>query len=219
MAKVDEHTRLIATAAKAALQPLGFVRQGRSRFWFADQRFWIIFADFQPSGWSKGTYLNMGVKWLWQARPILDMNDRPVDFIPFESSEQFSPLIERMAEVAAQEALKLRAQFKSLADIYRYLIAHASSEGWPVYHAAVASGLVGDVETSKRLFKRMEAWPTYGYDWELDLKSESAALAALLFNRERFRSAILAIIEHTRRTMKMPPDPDCLEINRSSDEP
>jgi hypothetical protein len=219
VAKVDEHTRLIATTAKAALQPLGFARQGRSRFWFADQRFWIIFADFQPSGWSKGTYLNMGVKWLWQARPILDMNDRPVDFIPFESSEQFSPLIERMAEVAAQEALKLRAQFKSLADIYRYLIAHASSDGWPVYHAAVASGLVGDVETSKRLFKRMEAWPTYGYDWELDLKSESAALAALLFNRERFRSAILAIIDRTRRTMKMPPDPDCLEINGSSDEP
>jgi hypothetical protein len=59
MAKADEHARLIATAAKAALQPLGFVRRGRSRFWFADQGFWIIFAEFQPSGWSKGSYLNM----------------------------------------------------------------------------------------------------------------------------------------------------------------
>ena len=153
MAKADEHGRLIATAAKAALQPLGFVRQGRSRFWFADQRFWIIFADFQPSGWSRGSYLNMGVKWLWQARPTLDINYRPVDFVPFESKEQFSPLIGRMAEVAAQEALKLRGQFKSFADVSQYLVAHASSEGWPVYHAAIASGLIGDVETSNRLFE------------------------------------------------------------------
>lgn len=179
MAKADEHARLIAAAAKAALHPLGFVRQGRSRFWFADQRFWIIFADFQPSGWSKGSYLNVGVKWLWQPRPTLDISYSPVDFIPFKSKEQFSPLIEHMADVAAQEALKLRAQFKTLADVSQYLVAHGSSDGWPVYHAAIASGLIGDIETSSRLFERMEAWPTYGYDWELELKSESAAFAAL----------------------------------------
>jgi hypothetical protein len=219
MAKADEHARLIAAAAKAALQPLGFVRQGRSRFWFADQRFWIIFAEFQPSSWSKGSYLNMGVKWLWQARPTLDISYRPVDFIPFESKEQFAPLIGHMAEVSAQEALKLRAQFKSLADVSQYLVAHASSDGWPVYHAAIASGLTGDVETSKRLFERMEAWSTYGYDWELELKAESAAFAALLCSPEQFRSAISAIIDHTRRTMKMAPDPGCLEINRPSVEP
>ena len=219
MAKADEHARLIAAAAKAALQPLGFVRQGKSRFWFADQRFWIIFAEFQPSGWSKGSYLNMGVKWLWQPRPTLDISYRPVDFIPFESKEQFSPLIGHMAEVAAQEALKLSAQFKTLADVSQYLIAHASRDGWPVYHAAIASGLIGDVETSTRLFERMAAWSTHGHDWELELKSESAAFAALLNDPEQFRSAILGIIDHTRRTMKMPTDPHCLEVNRSSGEP
>jgi hypothetical protein len=216
MAKADDHSSLIASAAKAALRPLGFVRRGRSRFWFADQGFWIIFAEFQPSGWSKGSYLNMGVKWLWQSRPTLDISYRPVDFIPFESKEQFSPLIAHMADVAAQEALKLRAQFKSLADVSQYLIAHATSDCWPVYHAAIAAGLASDAETSKRLFERMEAWSTYGYDWELELKSESAAFAALLYSPQRFRSAVSAVIDRTRFTMKMAPAPHRLEINQSS---
>jgi hypothetical protein len=218
MAKADEHSSLIASAAKVALQPLGFVRQGRSRFWLADQRFWIIFADFQPSGWSKGTYLNMGVKWLWEPKPILDISDRPVDFIAFESKEQFSPLIERMAEVAAKEALRLKTKFKALDDIYSYLVANAVRDGWPIYHAAIASGLIGDVETSNRLFRRMTNWPTFGYDWELDLKSESATLEALLLDRTQFRAAISVKIGHTRRIMKMLPDPNCLETTAANAE-
>ena len=33
----NEHGKLIASAAKAALEPLGCVRKGRSRVWYADR--------------------------------------------------------------------------------------------------------------------------------------------------------------------------------------
>lgn len=47
MAKRNEHGRLIAAAAKAALVPLGCKRKGQSRRWYSDQGFWVVFVEFQ----------------------------------------------------------------------------------------------------------------------------------------------------------------------------
>ncbi|TGQ53638.1 DUF4304 domain-containing protein [Mesorhizobium sp. M1C.F.Ca.ET.193.01.1.1] len=60
----SEHGRIIASQAKIALQPAGFRRNGRSRVWIADRGFWLSVVEFQPSSWSKGTYLNVAVHWL-----------------------------------------------------------------------------------------------------------------------------------------------------------
>jgi hypothetical protein len=49
MSKQNEHGKLIAAAAKAALLPLGCRRKGQSRCWYSDERFWYIFIEFQPS--------------------------------------------------------------------------------------------------------------------------------------------------------------------------
>jgi hypothetical protein len=50
----DEHGRIIATAAKETLGPLGFYRKGRSRVWLCDHGFWLGVVEFQPSGFAKG---------------------------------------------------------------------------------------------------------------------------------------------------------------------
>lgn len=211
MAKVNEHGRIISVAAKAALEPLGLKRKGQSRLWYSDQRFWVISVEFEPSGWSKGSYLKTGVKWLWNYGPGLDMADRPMDFVPFESAEQFTPLIEAMAACAAHEVEILRDRFRSFANIYQYLVAHATRDAWPIHNAAIVTALAGDFEGSRRYFQRMQDWPTFGYDWQLELKARSAALAALLDHPKAFRSEVLAIIERNRALRKFSPDPSCLE--------
>jgi hypothetical protein len=213
MAKQTEHGRLIAAAAKAALTPLGCRRKGQSRLWYSDQRFWIICVEFQPSNWSKGSFLNIGVRWLWSLGPGLDLSYRPLDFIFFESAQQFAPVIERMAANAAKEVLTLRERFKSLPDVSHYLVAVAQPArvGWSSYHAAIASGLIGDIDTSKHFFRQLELWPTDGYDWQRKLKSDSAALAVLLEDPIQFRSAILRIIEQQRKIEGLPHDPRCLD--------
>jgi len=212
MAKVNEHSRIIAAAAKAALQPLGLKRKGQSRVWYSDQRFWIIAVEFQPSGWSKGSYLNVSIKWLWHSGAGYDFSDRPVDFIPFESAEQFTPLVEGMAARAAQEVEAWKDRFKTFDDICQYLIAKAKDDGWPICNAAIATGLAGDEDTSRRYFQRLEDWETYGYDWQLRLKADSAALAALLLDPKKFRLEVLNLIQRQRASMKMPPEPNCLEM-------
>ena len=65
MSAANAHGRIIAAIAKARLEPLGCQRKGRSRFWFSDERFWLIGIEFQPSSSSRGTYLNVGANWLW----------------------------------------------------------------------------------------------------------------------------------------------------------
>lgn len=219
MATASEHGKIIAAAAKAALTPIGCFRKGRSRVWYSDQRYWLIAVEFQPSGWSKGSYLNVFVRWLWNESRGYSIGYRPVDFVPFKSAEQFAPQIASMAHVAAREIEKQRERFGSFGRIYQYLLAHSHRDDWPKYHAAVAAGLIGEIPTARRLFDEMAAWETYGYEWQEKLKAHSAALAGLLDRPAQFRSAVLTIISRRREIMRLPPDPHCLDALDSTDRP
>lgn len=209
MSNTAEHQNLILAAARAALLPIGCVRKGRSRTWYSDQGFWAIEIEFQPSGWSKGSYLNIGPRWLWRERSGRAFSYRPTDFILFESTDQFTPLIETMAGIAARETLAMRKRFSSLSDITHYLISNLR-DGWPVLDAAIASYLVGDVETSRTLFLRMEQWPTYGYEWQQNLKQHARGLALMLDDPARFRSSIIATIQLARKSINLKADLLCL---------
>jgi hypothetical protein len=210
MAKTNEHGRLIAAAAKAALGPLGCKRKGQSRFWYSDQRFWIISIEFQPSGWSKGSYLNVAPNWLWSPGAEFGFSDdariEDAGFISFKSVEQFTPLIAAMAERAAREILKLRRKFKSIDHIYEHLLTRAGRNGWPTYHAAVAAALTGDIARARWFFDRLAAWDTYGNDWPE--KSYGAALAKLLDDPLVFRSTVLKFIADARERVRLPPEAD-----------
>lgn len=211
MVSNSEHGKLIAAAAKKALLPLGCIRKGQSRLWYSDQRYWAIWIEFQPSGWSKGSYLNIGTSCFWHAGGGFFPVYRPIDFIPFESGEQFTPLIENMAAVAAREVINMRERFRTLDDIQRYLLSQPLRDGWPVQNAAISSWLLGDIERSRSLFRRMADWPTYGYDWQLELKNANAVLAALLKNPVEMFASLIETIQKQRNLIRLPPDLNCLD--------
>lgn len=213
MSRSDEVGKLIAAAAKQALLPLGCQRIGRSRTWISDQRFWLIVIEFQPSSWEKGTYLNVGAMWLWRARKDYSFNAgyRIADFVRFYNVEQFSGAVDKLASQAAQEVERLRKQFGSLLDIYQYLIDHTSEANPDIFHTAIAAGLVGEVETARRLFKIH--LDTFGKDfqWQIDLCKKHAALASQLQEPSLFRTSVLAIIQECRTLNGLSADPGCLD--------
>lgn len=216
MATQNEHRRLIAAAAKAALAPTGCVRRGQSRVWFSDQRYWAIMIEFQPSGFSRGSYLNVGASWLWYDKGrgglVFDAGYRVerAGFISFETTEQFRPLIERMADHAAEEVLALRAKFASIAKISHILNAEPNRQWSHTFSAAVAAGLNRESELSRGRFHEILSYAV-SHEWHERLHSEAAVLAALLDDTGQFRAAARRTIDARRGRARLPLIADCLE--------
>ena len=57
----QDHNRVIDAEARQALKPLGLYRKGKSRVWYDDHGWWLIQVEFQPSAWSRGCHLNVGI--------------------------------------------------------------------------------------------------------------------------------------------------------------
>ena len=150
MAVLTEHSRLIASAAKATLVPFGFQRRGRSRLYIADNGFWITVIEFQPSRFSRGSYLNCYAHWLWGTNDYsFDHGNRVNGFVRFDNPEQFAPAITKLATEAAEAAQKLRLDLGSIEKVAMELAAYeeglaARGRGgsWPAFHAAIANGSV-----------------------------------------------------------------------------
>jgi hypothetical protein len=84
----------------------------------------VALVEFQPSSWSRGSYLNVGVQWLWDVQQDVlgafmysggchgDPRVIPPDlgqFVP-----QFAPLARRLAEAAADRVISLRRLLPSV---------------------------------------------------------------------------------------------------------
>jgi hypothetical protein len=211
MAKQNEHGKLIAAAAKAALLPLGCRRIGQSRCWISDQRFWYILIEFQPSAWSKGSYINVTPIWLFLQPWGGEAAHRLGDYIRFESVEQFGPLAVTMANLAAAEVVALRAKFRTPMDVHRSFVDRLWYAG-NAYRAAITAGLVGDIALARQLFTRVEILDPSKHGLQLkDLQRECAKLATLLDDPVRYRAAILETISARRQGRGLPPDPKCLD--------
>ena len=143
MARELAHSRLIASAAREVLAPLGLHRRGRSRTWFDDRVWWLGVVAFQPSGFSRGSYLNVGATWLWGGKDYVsyDAGGRVghAPFVSYENDEQFAPEARRLAGIAAAEVAELRAAFPTVSAAADYLFANAHINGWPRFNAAIAA--------------------------------------------------------------------------------
>lgn len=105
------HSRIIAVAAKTALAPLGLQRKGRSRTWIDDHGWWIINVEFQPSGRSLGSYLNVGEQHLFSTDNYLVFENvrRVPGFTAFTGDEtQFARDMQTLAAMAAEAVTERR---------------------------------------------------------------------------------------------------------------
>jgi hypothetical protein len=215
MAKQNEHGKLIAAAAKATLLPLGFRRIGQSRCWISDERYWYIFIEFQPSAWTKGTYTNVTPTWFFVHGWGGESAHRVGDFIKFESVEQFVPLIDRMAKLAAAEVVALRENARTPAKLQRFFAANLSWSG-NFYRAAVIAGLIGDLALARQLFARVKALDPAQYGpWFETIQTHCAQLVAILDDPAAYKAAVLERISAERLARNLLPDPQCLDSFKS----
>jgi hypothetical protein len=205
------HDKIIADAAKNALRPFGFHRKGRSRLWFADRGWWLNVVEFQPSAWSKGSYLNVAAHWLWSGIGTVsfDFGGRIAEFVEYQSDEQFVPSALHLAENAAREAQRLDQTFSSLNETAEILLSQArrgpmqapGHPGWMAYHAGVAAGLVGRAEDAAEMFGRVLTDPALLGSL---LHSSAERMAKLAAEPRRLRSEVTSVIGHQRDALSLP---------------
>jgi hypothetical protein len=201
------HDKLIANAAKTALQPLGLRRKGQSRLWIGDHGWWLAVVEFQPSGFEKGSYLNVAAHWLWSAKGYIsfdlgcgaDGGIRVADFEAYDADEPFNDAATRLATAAATGVHELVAQLPSITATADLLLDRAGTSpvrgSWPTYHAGVAAGLAGRADEAATMLSSVT-----------DTRVIDAAqrYIDLAFDSERFRALAISLIASQREALRLP---------------
>ena len=205
------HIQMIAKVAKRTLAPMGLIRKGRSRTWLDDRGWYVIVVEFQPSGFSKGSYLNVGAHflWRWSGHLSFDLGYRVGGYIPYNSEAQFAPAIEEFAVTAAAEVIRLRGLLATPGDVANAIPSDPQPTGWRSYHRAISLALSSRTSESAGLFvglskPALEYYPTdSGKAHEIDRAEKCKALAADIDNPTDFRAAILKLVAAQRQALRL----------------
>lgn len=211
--KSDDIGRVIRHSAKSHLATMGFCQIGRSRAWYQDHGFWAVVVEFQPSSYSKASYLNVSASWLWADKNFwaFDYGGRVANlFFEFQNEEQFAPHAELLAARAADESRRLQVEFSSLPAIARKLTGEANQSMaignpsmWDLYYAAVASALVDHEQDAQRFFDEL-LQVSVNADWQKRLREQSVSLTSHLRSRKHFIQQVQEIVDRTRSQLKLP---------------
>lgn len=210
MATASPHNRLVAQVARDVLRPIGMTQKGRSRVWLDDRRWWVGVVEFQPSSWARGTYLNVGVMWLWrdtdEHQVTFDLGHRIDDagFAEYESDDQFTAAAERMARRAVDEIKQLRSRVESLDDAAEILRRDAAIErGWAMWDAAIALGLAGRRTDAAEMFRQV-VHDDDDREWWVAVKRRAVDLSVLVTeDPEQFQAEVTRWIARSREALHL----------------
>lgn len=201
------HDKLIAIAAKTALQPLGLRRKGQSRTWIGDHGWWLAVVEFQPSGLEKGSYLNVAAHWLWSATGYIsfdlgggaDGSIRLADFETYDPDKPFNDAATRLATIAATAVNDLDARLPSIhatADLLldREVTSRVTGS-WPTYHAVVAAGLAGRADEAATILSAVT---------DTRVKGAAERFIDTAFDLERVRALAMSLIANQREALRLP---------------
>ncbi|WP_428385004.1 hypothetical protein [Nevskia ramosa] len=201
-----DHNAVINAEARRVLKPLGLTRKGTSRVWIDDHGWWAIQVEFQPSAWSKGSYLNVGVNWFLYEGSVGAFNvgsrvDAP--FIEAAGNESFEKDAHNLALRAKDEVAQLRSRFSTLEDATSYYRDCGHRSAWDDYYYGVLLALVGDASNAKAAFQSV---PTHRleFGWERALAQRASELSNLAADRSAFIETIRGIVLRTRSIGNLP---------------
>lgn len=162
---MQQHDKIINTAAKKILASQGLFRQGRSRTWLDDNGYFIIFVVFDSSNWSKGSYLGVGIDFFWERSEDLNntfvysYGERENEFYKYSGNDQeFQTKMEEIAERGLQKVIEYR-KFKDMDYAKRCLEQKVldlpeNRQFWEIYDLAMICFLKGDFESGMNFFEK-----------------------------------------------------------------
>lgn len=150
MESSPDHNKIIRQAAGEALKPLGLYQVGRSRLWAEDNGWYLTLVEFQPSGWSKGSYLNVALHFLWEPADYISFNypfsgqTRQNGFVAFSGGEEtFYEAMTAMAKKAAGLVEEYR-KFRELSYAKRAILEGKRNSSHDILAKLMICGLTRD---------------------------------------------------------------------------
>lgn len=200
------HSKLINKAAKEVLKPVGLVRKGQSRIWLDDNKWWLTMIEFQPSSWSKGAYLNVGISWLWYPKDSLsfDIGYRESSFVEFKDEETFLKEAIKLAEKAKDKALTHRHSTSSPELAKEFVLKNTIDDKqniWACLHKGMACLYASDIPSAKNHFENVLQCKD-NRDWAISVKSFTQSLLNLKPMKQLL--AVQDAIMQSRRLIKLP---------------
>ena len=188
------------------LKPIGLVQRGRSRMWLDDHGWWLGIDYFGPSAWAPGSYARVYASFLWSRSDSITLDyslgNLDEQHVLYESDKQFAPEALRLASLAAPEIEQVRATYRSLHDWLPLFEERASAEeGWPVYDAGIANGLLGNTERARSWLEALHQ--DDDRDWAQEGRRYALNLARTLEQPQKFRQAIVRDIATSRSAQRL----------------
>ncbi|MFF4309637.1 hypothetical protein [Streptomyces sp. NPDC001507] len=178
--------RIINSAARESLKPLGLTQSGRSRLWIDDHGWWLGIVEFTPPR-TAGSGLHVGAMWLWHDVGHLAFH---VDAVRvgselFRTEDQFTPLALELSRHAAANVTALREKFPALPSVARYLTLRPMRRGflWDGFDAGIAAALVGDPDTARDHFERVLREDPLA-PWMVEAQEKARELQAIAADRD-----------------------------------
>ncbi|WP_186295253.1 DUF4304 domain-containing protein [Shewanella algae] len=202
-----QHSKIINKVAREVLKPLGVKRKGQSRTWLDDNGWWITVIEFQPSSWSKGTYLNIGINWQWYPKEhyAFDVGFREQGFVEYENDQQFEEDARAFAELAKSKVLEIRESLSTPESMKRYIISAFKEIGptiWGEFHQGLACAVARD-KAQAISFLQSVVSNSHDTEWALELKDFSKNLINLIESGSDYHTYLDEVVSKSRELKKL----------------
>lgn len=204
MTQID-HNKLLKKIAKKRLKPYGIFQQGQSRTFLYDKGWFTIVIEFQPSSFSKGTYLNVNVDFNFYPRNYFaySYGNRESGFEEFNSEEQFTKLVNDLCDLTIKRVRELELKFMDFSTALKTIKKEKGDSTWDLYEISVLNILNGNSEKALKQLRKVSK-EKCEYDWEIERKKVTDDLIDWLKETPKNLDRIRNLINETRQLKKLP---------------
>jgi hypothetical protein len=204
--------RLLRDAGRSHLKSIGLEQTSRSaRLWTADRGWWLVNVEFQPSGYSVGSYLNVGLQHLWIPRDyrVFEYSSRQ----QIEGYRQFVDLSgddESAAHAAHALAISARgaaeAWLSQFADdrVHHEWLTAFTGGVWDAVNAAFAHAALDDYPAAAALLGEVAGRVDPEVAWQLELGQTCDALVQMTRTPDAFQAEVDQRIRSSRQLLRLP---------------
>lgn len=198
------HNKIITKAAREVLKPQGLFQRGTSRVWIDDNGWFLIMVEFQPSSWDKGTFLNVGINFLWKREDYMSFNYgyRESKFVKFDGDETvfYSEMV-KLAELALERVEEYRG-FKNLHYAKECILERSNNEkslSHKIYEKMLICGLKKDTQAKEFYDKLIDVVKDSQLCYEQEYYTElTEKIAPILEDADLFYEYIISKIKEQR---------------------